>query len=215
MRQFTNDEVKVIIFDFDGTLMQSVKFNYISINKALKELGHNCEAREEDIRGHLGEIAEEFYGNILPKEAAHDWQNIRMTNRKLSGEYILKHAEAFPGVKETLKELKNRGYKVVLYSNCSEAYFVNSIKALELEDIFDYKEYVSQNNIPKIKLVKKISDIFGGAKCAVVGDRIHDVEAARENGFVSVGCLYGYGKEEPKEADVTIENFEELLKVFK
>jgi len=212
--QFTNEEVKVIIFDFDGTLMQSVKFNHMSINKALKELCYDCEAKEEDIRGHLGETSSEFYGNILPREAAHDWENIRMTNRRLSGEFILKYAESFPGVKETLKELRNRGYKVVLYSNCSEVYFTNSIKALGLEDSFDYKEYVSQNNLTKIKLVEKISEFFGGVKCAVVGDRIHDVEAARENGFISVGVLYGYGKEEPKEADVTIESFEELLKIF-
>jgi len=49
---------------------------------------------------------------------------------------------------------------------------------------------------------------------AVVGDRCHDIEAARETGSLAIGALYGYGGDEPKEADITIKSFEELTSIF-
>ncbi len=47
-----------------------------------------------------------------------------------------------------------------------------------------------------------------------VGDRIHDIEAARENGCLSIGVLFGYGENEPRQADLTIRKFDDLLTIF-
>ena len=63
-------------------------------------------------------------------------------------------------------------------------------------------------------MVGKIISKFPNSKSATVGDRIHDIEAAKENDILSVGALYGYGKDEPKKADVTINKFSDLLNIF-
>ena len=66
----------------------------------------------------------------------------------------------------------------------------------------------------KIELIRKIKDRFGGMEAAVIGDRIHDIEAARETGSLSIGVLFGYGKDEPEQADMTIRKFNDLLDIF-
>jgi uridine kinase len=62
--------------------------------------------------------------------------------------------------------------------------------------------------------VRKIRERFGGIKAAVVGDRCHDIEAARETESLSIGVLFGYGGNEPEKADITIKSFGELLNIF-
>ena len=62
--------------------------------------------------------------------------------------------------------------------------------------------------------MQKIREKFNSSAAAIVGDRSHDIEAARETGSLSVGVLYGYGGEEPKQADITINRCDELLDIF-
>ena len=62
--------------------------------------------------------------------------------------------------------------------------------------------------------VKKIKEKYGGLTAAVVGDRCHDIEAARETNSLSIGALYGYGDKEPEEADIKINKFDDLLSIF-
>jgi uridine kinase len=88
------------------------------------------------------------------------------------------------------------------------------MSSLDTAKYFDYIECVYENNLTKIELVRKIRERFGGATTAVVGDRLHDIEAARETGSLSIGALFGYGGDEPKKADLTIKSFEELLNIF-
>jgi len=68
--------------------------------------------------------------------------------------------------------------------------------------------------LTKIELVEKIKNRFPDLKSAVIGDRIHDIEAARGNNALSIGALYGYGGREPEQADITISRFAELLDIF-
>jgi uridine kinase len=83
-----------------------------------------------------------------------------------------------------------------------------------LRDYYDYVECIEDNNLTKPELVKKIRDRFGGLTAAIVGDRVHDIEAARANDCLSVGVLFGYGGNEPEQADITINKFDDLLSIF-
>jgi uridine kinase len=88
------------------------------------------------------------------------------------------------------------------------------MSALEIIDYYDYVECIQDNNLTKPALVRKIREKFGGLNAAIVGDRIHDIEAARETDSLSVGVLFGYGGKEPEQADLTINSFDELLSIF-
>ncbi|MHA2040136.1 MAG: HAD family hydrolase, partial [Promethearchaeota archaeon] len=66
------------------------------------------------------------------------------------------------------------------------------------------KKWMVQN------LVKKLSS----SQFMVVGDRYHDIEAAKTNNGIAVGCKYGYGRKEIEKADVVISSFIELLSIL-
>jgi uridine kinase len=88
------------------------------------------------------------------------------------------------------------------------------MSTLDIREYFDYIECIQENGLTKPQLVRKIREKFGGLTAAVVGDRVHDVEAARETNSLSIGVLFGYGGEEPEKADITINRFDELLSIF-
>ncbi len=208
------NDVELLIFDLDGTLFQSDKANYDAIKKALSEMKWFLQIDEEDIKKHLGEPSEQFYRNVLPSDKFPLWQDFRTMVRNQYTSSIKKFGKVFPDVIETLKKLKGRGYKLALYSNCSKDYFNAALSSLNIEEYFDYIECNQENNLTKTELIKKIIKKFSGVKIAVIGDRIHDIEAAKKNNSLSVGVLYGYGKDEPKKADIQIVKFSDLLNVF-
>lgn len=207
-------QVKLLIFDFDGTLFNSVKVNHYCINRALVEMEFLYKVDEKTIKSHLGEQSEAFYSHVLPGEVIPFWHEIRQKNRKFYNDFVYMYGSTFPNVKETLTELKNRNIKLAVYSNCSPDYLNHGLNALRLTENFDYVECSKENNLQKNELARKICNKFNQTCAAVIGDKIHDVEAARSNGFISIGALYGYGAQEVSEADYAITQFSDLLDLF-
>ncbi|MCK4592641.1 HAD family hydrolase [Candidatus Parcubacteria bacterium] len=210
MAKFKFSDVKLLIFDFDGTLCLSDKAILKVLKKAFSETGISVTVNKNKIINNTGKPSEQFYKSILGPDHSHLW-------KELSDKYdstIPQFETIIPGVKETLKALKNRNYNLALYSNCEVVYFNSIFHFLKIKEYFDYTECVGENNLTKTELVGKIINKFPNSKSAVVGDRIHDIEAAQENNILSVGALYGYGKNEPKEADATINKFSDLLNIF-
>ncbi|MDO8424750.1 MAG: HAD family hydrolase [bacterium] len=204
------NDIGLLIFDLDGTILQSDKATFKVIKKAFSDMGIENSLEEEDIRRNLGEPTEIFFRNILGPTHASRWKEVMEKYDPLIPEF----AVAFPGAVETLETLKERGYKLALCSNCGSGYFKTVIAKLNIGQYFDYAECNGDNNLSKSEMIRKILNKFPGLKAAVIGDKIHDIEAARDNNAVAIGALYGYGKDEPKEADVTISKFPELLEIF-
>ncbi len=204
-------DVGILIFDLDGTILQSDKAVLLVTKKALSDSGIKAFVSEEDIRNNLGEPAEQFFKNILGENYSAQWKEMFMEKYD---SMIPQFASAFPDVAETLDVLKKRGYKLALYSNSESGYLDNALLKLNIRQYFDYTKCNSDNNLSKSGIIKKILDKFPGLNAAVIGDKIHDIVAAQENNALSVGALYGYGKDEPKKADITINKFSDLLDIF-
>jgi len=210
------NDVDLLIFDLDGTILSSTKPVFEAIKKAFAKLNLTVQISEEEIEKYLGpSSSDDFYEAITPIDKGALWQEVRSGVREEQDASLREFAHVFPGVIETLQTLKRRGYRLVLYSNSSIQYFNCAISALNIKDYFDYAECVQENNLTKTELVRKFKNKFSNIEATtVVGDRIDDIEAARENNALSVGVLYGYGDKEPEQADITISKFPELLDIF-
>jgi phosphoglycolate phosphatase len=212
------NDVNLIIFDTDGTIVASLPPVYESIKRAFGKLGWPINFSAGEINRFFGmrtaSTSGGLYEFIMPRESHLTWQELREKVRAEEYDTFREMAVTFPGVKETLATLRKRGYKLVLYSNASAMYFDMVISAMKIRDYFDYTECVFERDLTKPGLIQKIRERFGGLTAAVVGDRYHDIEAARETGSLSIGVLFGYGGEEPKEADITIGKFDDLLAIF-
>lgn len=208
------DDVSLIIFDMDGTIIPSLEIVYSGIQRVFDEYGWRLKHNAKEINQYIGMASGELWKAIVPPDHAGKWEELRDRVRQEYPRLFREYPLLYPGVKETLAELRRRGYILVQYSNASVTYFDIVLSALGIRDYYDYTECVHENGLTKTELIARIREKYGNPGTAVVGDRIHDIDAARENGCLSVGALYGYGNDEPGNADITIEVFTELLDVF-
>ncbi len=208
------NDVDLIIFDMDGTIVPSLEIVYEAIKRSFADFGWVLKYSAEDINQFIGTASGILYKHITPPEHSHRWEELRDRTRTEYTALFRESAVTFPGVKDTLDILRKRGFRLALYSNASTLYFDTVLTSLQIRDYFDHTECVHENNLTKPELVEKIRETLECSTSAVVGDRYHDIEAARETDSLSIGVLFGYGGEEPEQADMTIRQFDGLLDIF-
>ncbi len=212
------NDVNLIIFDMDGTIVPSLPIVYEGIKRAFSKLGWPVNFTPEQINIFFGVTTASTRGSLYEFiTPPHSHLSIMKVREKVRAEYpntFRDLAQTYPGVKETLSTLRQRGYKLAQYTNAT-IYYLNAVmSSLNIRPCFDHVECIEENHLTKPELVRKIRDIFDGVTTAIVGDRVHDIVAARETGALSIGVLYGYGGDEPKQADLTINKFDDLLTIF-
>jgi phosphoglycolate phosphatase-like HAD superfamily hydrolase/uridine kinase len=212
------NDVNLIIFDMDGTIINSSAAVYEAVRRAFKKLGWPVNFSAAEINQFFGistaSIKGGLYEFITPPDSHLSYEEVRAKVRAEYDGAFRELAQPYPGVKETLTALRKRGYKLAQYTNASTSYLDVVMSSLQIKDYYDYIECIEDNHLTKLQLVKKIKEHFGGMTAAVVGDRSHDIEAARENDSLAIGALFGYGEKEPEAADITINKFSDLLDIF-
>lgn len=217
---FINKEL--IIFDFDGTLINSIPDLTLSLNVMLKYYNLSPLTIEQ---------ATPFIGNgvKLLVERALDF-SIKDGNKNnidfneafnLYFEAYKKNTcidtYAYPGVPETLKYLKSKGYKLAICTNKPLIFIEPILTKLNIKNFFDY--WIGEDSLPEKKpnaapllhLAEKESvDV---SKCLMVGDSKNDILAAQNAKMESVGVSYGYNYNESitdYNPTLAIDNFSEL-----
>jgi phosphoglycolate phosphatase len=111
-----------------------------------------------------------------------------------------------------LSTIKQLGISIFIASNGLERYLE------EICSYFGLNEYVTDiysversSKGSKTDLVRMLLKDYQIEKAILIGDRKSDIEAAKENGLVAVGCQFGFADEnELKDADILIADFLEL-----
>ncbi len=215
------ENVKTIYFDYDGTIHESIKIYAPAFRKAYDFLVERNKAKprlwsDDEIKKWLGFTSGEMWNNFMGdlaesiKNEASSIIGKEMENHILSG-----NASLYTGALEVLKQLKNRGYKLVFLSNCSLRYMEMSCRTFDLKMYF-HEMICSEmyDFIPKHEILHKIKNNYEMDQI-IVGDRFYDVESAVKNNIESVFCEYGYGeKSEGDKATVTIKDINEILSYF-
>ncbi|MHA2109444.1 MAG: HAD family hydrolase [Candidatus Hodarchaeales archaeon] len=214
-------KVDTIIFDFDGTLFKGETFSLPIFQECLSilidELHYNLEfPSDEKILSQFGKHSMDIYQTLLdraPPDVINGFaeciENAEVKTLENGG------GELYEGVPEVLSELKNRGYKLALCTNAREDYYEAVVKRFQLTKYFSLMYAAGQHNWKdKNWMISQIIKKLETEHFAVVGDRHHDIEAAKVNRGFSVGCAYGYGFGEVKKADFIIDDFRELRKLF-
>jgi phosphoglycolate phosphatase len=211
------NDVNLIIFDMDGTIVASVPAVFEAIKRAFGKLDWQVNFTESDIQPYFGITTASTKGSmyefITPPDSPITPDEVREKVRAEYPEVFNQVTMTYPGVKETLAELRKRGYELAQYSNAATLYLNLVLSSQGIREYYDYAECIQDNGLTKNQLAGKIKRLFG-VEAAIVGDRKHDIEAARENGCLSIGALYGYGDKEPEAADLTIMQFSDLLNIF-
>lgn len=213
------ENVKSIIFDFDGTLHQTTKIYTPALAKAVKIL--------QD-KGYIDkfEVDDNFSGKLLGYSAEDAWKIIypnatketvapliSLVGQSMEENMLAKKGSLYEGTEEVLKTLKEKGYDLYLLSNCSNRYLNLACEIYGIKKYFKKLipaqtfDYIDKGQIIKILMDDMAKEII------VVGDRFHDIEGAKANNLKAIFASYGYGKkEESAKADYKINNIIELIK---
>lgn len=212
--------VKSIIFDFDGTLHNTIKIYYPAFSsgiKILKEHGFakDFELSEENVSKFLGEKPTFAY-DLLAKDADKDFKEEVMAHvGKMMDENIKEGiGELYKGTIKVLEELY-QNYDLYILSNCRESYLENALDVYKIKKYFkNYYAAESFDYIPKDEIIK-IERKNLREEIIFVGDRHHDMLAAKNNNLKSIFCTYGFGDEsEGKDSNYKIDSIKELLEIL-
>lgn len=192
--------MKLIIFDLDGTLLDTGEGIIKSLKFALNKFGFPVPNDE---------ICKSFVGPPLKKRFLELFDSDEQTAdallacfREEYGKGNLFLASVYPGVEECLKEL-HKQYSLAVATNKSEKQAVELLKKFNLASYFgmicgsDMKAALTKEQIVA-NAASKLD--FSPADCVVVGDSSNDAEAAAKLGMRFIGVTYGYGFR--KEIDV-------------
>jgi phosphoglycolate phosphatase len=217
---------ELIIFDFDGTLINSIPDLATAVNAMLTLY---------DLPGIDIDRVASFVGNgaaTLVRRAL----TLAMQGKEPTDEFF---AEAFayylkaykevscqktftyPGVVETLQYLDKKGYKMVICSNKPFEFIEPILDFLSIKPYFQC--WIGEDSLPKKKpnaapLLHLVNVMHTTVeKSIVVGDSKNDILSAQNAGMHSVGLTYGYNYDE-NIADygpsVVLTNFSDLQKLF-
>ncbi|RCX17316.1 phosphoglycolate phosphatase-like HAD superfamily hydrolase [Fontibacillus phaseoli] len=210
---------EAMIFDMDGTLFKTETLlipAYHELFDRLREekLYVGDTPPEELMLSCLGMLLEDIWRKVIPdcSEAVHRRADELLLELELAG--LKQYAtELYPGVKETLEQLRDRGVRLFVASNGLEHY-VKGVAETHLisplfEAVYSAGEYLTAS---KVDLVRLLMDNHGISSAWMVGDRSSDVEAGKKNGQTVIGCAYaGFGQgQELAGSDILITTFNEL-----
>lgn len=214
-------DIKTIIFDWDGTLHESMAIYQEAFTKAYNELvslGYTPHKifTQDEISSFLGKNPLEMWHTLLPN-LDHDIYNKAIMSISLSMKTSIESnkAKLYPDALNVLTYLKQKGYKLHYLSN-SKIYYMEAMKkAFSLDKYFD-SFHVSEmyDYIPKHMILEKIKHGFE-SPMIMIGDRDSDMIAGQYNHLLTIGCLYGYGQEEElANADVKIKQLSDLYTIL-
>ena len=209
--------IKLIIFDLDGTLIDSLDDLTAAVNQMLAAFGRPAVGRAE-VRAMVGKGARNLVEQALPGASAGEIDQGLELFLRYNEEHIADRTVAYAGVRETLAALAERGLTMTVISNKHERLCRRILSCLGLDGWF--AGVYGADSLPAMKPSPQpllhVMDRFGRTpeQTVIVGDSINDVAAGRGAGVVTVGCGYGYGTAaELADADYRIAAFTELLRL--
>jgi HAD superfamily hydrolase (TIGR01549 family) len=187
--------VKAVIFDVDGTLVDSVDLHAQAWQDAFREFGH--EIAFEDLRSQIGKGGDQLLPVFLnEKELEAEGKELESYRSQVFKERYLSKVQRFPEVRELFERLRAGGVRTALASSAKGDELEHYKSLAQISDLT--QEQTSSDDAEKSK---PHPDIFEAAMArlrdvraedvVVVGDTPYDAEAANKAGIRAVGLLCG------------------------
>ena len=186
---------QAIIFDLDGTLVNTLDDLAESVNQGLRRL--NLPTHEpSSYRNRVGDGVHKLIERSLPG----DRQDLAEQLLEMQSQYYAQHyanaSKPYPGVPEMLKQLKEAGRKLAVLSNKSDNFTQEVVPRLLGRDCFDcvwgHRDGYALKPAPDAALAMAEQMQVTPAQVAYVGDSAVDMKTATAAGFFPVGVTWGF-----------------------
>jgi len=217
---------KAVIFDFDGTLADTLWAIRDASNITREKLGLPP-VTYEDARAGINNGARNLVkATIVPEDRKNDEEYIdhafELYNEAFFETY-LNTDTPYDGIYDAVRELHARGYKLAVLSNKTDNFvkdLVRNIFGTELIPVTRgplTQEIVKPDKRLTLEVLAELDPTLTPDDCVFIGDSDVDVATAKNAGMPVIGAAWGYrGREllEAKGADVVIDTPFEILDLF-
>lgn len=204
---FTNPEIlsgiRLVIFDFDGTLGDSQKLITDTMLATIERLNLPKRSREECART-IGLPLKECFSSIIPMSNEQAEECAKVYSEIFNVKNVPGVVKAFPGVVETLERLSSQGILMSIASSRSHRTLAKLMDELDLSKYITY--LIAADDVvdkkPAAESVLKTLRHFNveAHETLVVGDAEFDILMGRNAGTHTCGVTYGNGSKESLEA---------------
>ena len=208
---------KAILFDIDGTLVDSNNFHVLAWAEVLRAAGH--EFRLARIHAEIGKGADNFVKALLPDASADEAEALGKAHARVFAQDYMHRLKPFPGAPELLQRCHDEGLKVFLASSANARELERHLDVLDARGIVD-----GWTGADDVEHSKPCPDIFEAAarKAGVapedalaVGDSPYDIEGATAAGIRIVAVRSGLFPDDRLEGALALyDNVAELLDRF-
>lgn len=207
-----------VLFDLDGTLVDSAADLQATLNRLLPEYGLRPLSLDE-VKAKIGDGVAKLVERAFIATGG-DLDNVDAAARRFLALYE-GHAAAltvaYPGVRDALMQLQAQGLVLAVVTNKPLAVTQEILAALDLARFF--AAVVGGDSAPRRKphpdpIMKALADAGLKADEAImVGDNYHDIEAAHAAGVEAIIVTYGYSHKPPSEtgADHVVDTMPEIV----
>ncbi len=204
--------IKVILFDLDGTIIDSAEDIGLALKKTLEDIALE-ELYPDDIRKYIGggvkALLEKVLGDKFKEEYVELFRKHYLKNPVV-------YTKPYEGVPEVLNELKSRGFKLAVVSNKLEELSREILKRLSLLEYFDFVAggdtfpEKKPSPTPVIKTLDILSELPENA--LIVGDTEADIQAGKNAGTKTALAEWGYVRINSVKPDIILKHPTELLR---
>ncbi len=190
--------IKGLVFDVDGTLVDSNGYHTRCWQKAFAEAGVRVEA--DLIRKLIGKGAWQIVNEVLGEKTSKEEKLRVIEAHTRNFEQMIKKVQPFPGLKELFQEIKSRSLLIALATSTKNQFVEHYL------DRFNLKDYVqAYTTVEEVTCHKPHPEVFfkaaekiglNSGEVIAVGDSIWDIQAARRGNIKVVALLTGGIKRE-------------------
>lgn len=185
--------IKAVLFDLDGTLVDSNERHVDAWSQVMREAGHDLP--REALHAQIGKGADNYVPALLPHADADEIERLGERHGALFKAEHLEKVRPFPQARALIAAVKARGYKALLASSAGGeevSHYVELLDAGELLDATTSKDDADRSKPdPDIFAAAKEAAGVKAAEAIVIGDTPWDMIAARDAGSQGIAVLSG------------------------
>lgn len=201
--------MNLIMFDMDGTLFRTETSFFPSVREFASR--HAFPIPDEAfLRSFIGQSGSEWRAWLEQLQLGTPTQELASEFDLLQQEYVRTQGELYPGATGVLRTLVQDGWKLGVCSNAPGWYPETILTKAGVRELFSVIRVPARPDQTKTMMLCDVWNELHPERCAMVGDRADDMQAAYAGGYFAIGAVYGWAPEELDLADVRIHDIAEI-----